>query len=146
VSISIHRLRQPARSKERGNSFAGGQGADLHSPCTPGRERAATGTPSRLTFALFAVNKICVNLCNLWFNFFYLFSVAKTKCRVIPIVINICAYLIKSEIRISKSETSTNDQNSNDKNRIKLRLSSIVHRPSRLRRAHFIITFGINQC
>jgi len=66
---------QLARSKERGNSFAGGQGAGLHSPCTPGRERTATGTPSRLTFALFAVNKICVNLCNLWFNFFYLFSV-----------------------------------------------------------------------
>jgi hypothetical protein len=62
----ILRLRQPARSKERGNSFAGGQGADFHSPCTPGRERAATGTPSRLTSALFAVNKICVNLRNLW--------------------------------------------------------------------------------
>jgi hypothetical protein len=59
----IHRLRQPARSKEQGNSFAGGQGADLHSPCTPGRERTATSTPSRLTFA---VNKICVNLRNLW--------------------------------------------------------------------------------
>ena len=26
----ILRLRQPARSKEQGNSFAGGQGADLH--------------------------------------------------------------------------------------------------------------------
>jgi len=71
----IHRLPQPARSKEQGNSFAGGQGADLHSPCTPGRERTATSTPSRLTFALFAVNKICVNLRNLWFNFFYLVSV-----------------------------------------------------------------------
>jgi hypothetical protein len=59
----ILRLRQPARSKEQGNSFAGGQGADLHSPCTPGRERAATGTPPRLTFA---VNKIRVNLRNLW--------------------------------------------------------------------------------
>jgi len=66
------------------------------------------------------------------------------KSDFIPIVINICAYLIKSEIRISKSETSTNDQNSNDRNRIKMRPSSIVHRPSRLRRAHFIITFGIN--
>jgi len=64
--------------------------------------------------------------------------------EVIPIAINICAYLIKSEIRISKSETSTNDQKSNDKNHIKLRPSSIVHRPSRLRRAHFIITFGIS--
>ena len=32
VSMSIHRFRQPARSKERGNSFAGGQGADLHTP------------------------------------------------------------------------------------------------------------------
>jgi hypothetical protein len=105
----ILRLRQPARSKERGNSFAGGQGADLHSPCTPGRERAVTGTPSRLTFALFAVNKICVNLCNpfsvavslllrrmnLWFNFFYLFSVfsvpsvAKTKS---VLICAICGY------------------------------------------------------
>ena len=65
VSMLIHRLPQPARSKEQGNSFAGGQGADLHSPCTPGRERTATSTPSRLTFALFAVNKICVNLRNL---------------------------------------------------------------------------------
>ena len=60
VSMSIHRFRQPARSKERGNSFAGGQGTDLHR-CLH-RERAATGTPSRLTFALFAVNKIRVNL------------------------------------------------------------------------------------
>ena len=58
VSMLIHRLRQPARSKEQGNSFAGGQGADFHSPCTPGRERTATSTPSRLTFA---VNKIRVN-------------------------------------------------------------------------------------
>jgi len=49
----IHRLRQPARSKEQGNSFAGGQGADLHR-CLH-RERTATSTPSRLTFA---VNKI----------------------------------------------------------------------------------------
>jgi uncharacterized alpha/beta hydrolase family protein len=49
------------------------------------------------------------------------------KTVVIPIVINICAYLIKSEIRISKSETSTNDQNSNDKSCVS-RLSSIVLR------------------
>jgi hypothetical protein len=53
VSMSIHRLRQPAHSKERGNSFAGGQGTDLHSPCAPGRERAAPSTPLRLTFAAF---------------------------------------------------------------------------------------------
>jgi hypothetical protein len=89
----ILRLRQPARSKEQGNSFAGGQGADLHR-CLH-RERTATSTPSRLTFA---VNKICVNLRNLWFNFFYLvsvvseftrhclggLSVAKTKYRFYP--------------------------------------------------------------
>jgi len=51
----------------------------------------------------------------------------RLKLALIPIVINICAYLIKSEIRISKSETSTNDQNSNDKSCVS-RLSSIVLR------------------
>ena len=42
------------------------------------------------------LNKICVNLCDLWFNFFYLFSVvsvpsvAKTKSVLISVKKNLC--------------------------------------------------------
>jgi hypothetical protein len=77
----IHRLRQPARSKELGNSFAGGQEAVLHR-CLH-RERTATSTPSRLTFA---VNKICVNPCNLWLNKFSIKPVSVSQCQTVRVL------------------------------------------------------------